>query len=131
MRPTMMPPKTPVSMVGIPMLVAVSIPRSFALTPIVARKNRKSHRACQRRHAVVVGQADCDTNGEEQREVGKDCTARLSHDLRDALRQPREVRAANTKQDTRHGKHRDGQHHAFADLLEIGEGAREDGHNVG
>ena len=37
----MMPPKTPVSMVGIPMTVAVSIPRIFAKTPIAARNTAK------------------------------------------------------------------------------------------
>jgi hypothetical protein len=48
--------------------------------------------------------------------------------LRNDWRQPREVRAADAKQDTRRGKHRDRQHHAFADLLEIGEGVGEGGH---
>jgi hypothetical protein len=33
-----MPPKTPVSMVGIPIDVDVATPRSFAMTPIAARK---------------------------------------------------------------------------------------------
>ena len=64
-------------MVGIPMTVAVSIPRIFAQTPIAARNTRKSNRARQRRDAVVVGQADRDADGKEQRQVGKDRAARI------------------------------------------------------
>ena len=36
-----MPPNTPVSMVGMPIAIDVSIPRSFAHTPIVARNTAK------------------------------------------------------------------------------------------
>jgi hypothetical protein len=38
MSPTTIPPKTPVSIVGIPMAVDVSTPRSFAMVPMDARK---------------------------------------------------------------------------------------------
>ena len=99
----MMPPKTPVSMVGIPMAIDVSIPRIFAQDAHRGEENRKSHRARQRRHAVVIGQADRHADGEEQRQVGKDRPAGLRHDLRDDLRQPREIRAAHAKQNARHG----------------------------
>ena len=90
-----------------------------------SQKHREAHRARKRCNTVVVGQADRDADRKEQRKIGKDRAAGLGHDLRDDLRQPRKIRAADAQQNARHGKHRDGQHHAFADFLEIRKGVGE------
>ena len=81
--------------------------------------------AGQRGDAVVFGQADGDADGEEQRQIAEDRVARFRHDERDALGQPREVRAADAEQDAGDRQHRDRQHHALADLLEEREGVLE------
>jgi hypothetical protein len=119
--PTTMPPKTPVSIEGMPMIGFTSMPWSFAHTPI-ARGRRPSRRARERGDAVIFREADGDADGEEQRQVAENGVARFRHDEREALGQPREVRAADAEQDAGDGQHRDRQHHALADFLEEGEG---------
>ena len=46
-------------------------------------EDREPNRACQRRHAVIIGQPDGHADGEKQRQVGENRSAGLRHDLRD------------------------------------------------
>ena len=70
-------------MVGIPMAVVVSMPADLRENAHRGQEDGKSPLSRQRRHAVVVGQADRHADGEEQRQIGKIAPPDCGHDLRD------------------------------------------------
>ena len=71
----MMPPKTPVSIEGMPMISLVSMPLSFAKMPIVGQEDDPTHRAGECGHTVVFREANGDADGEEQGQVAEDRAA--------------------------------------------------------
>ena len=121
----MMPPKTPVSIDGMPMIGRGLDAAQLRADAHRGEEDDVADRAGERGDAVVFRQPDGDADGEEQRQIAEDRVARRGHDLRDALGQPREVRAADAEQDAGDRQHRDRQHHALADLLEEREGVLE------
>jgi hypothetical protein len=72
----------------------------------------------QRRDAVVVGQSQRHADREDERQRAEDGAARLRHHIRQRRWQTREVRAADTEQQSGHRQHRDREHQRLADLLE-------------
>ena len=62
--------------------------RVFAQDAHGGEEDDQADRACERGHAVIIGQPDGDADGEKQRQVAENRSAGLRHDLRDDLRQP-------------------------------------------
>ena len=113
----MMPPNTPVSIDGMPITVAVVDAEELRERAHRGEQDDVAHRARERGDAVVLGEPDRDADREEQRQSSEDRAAGRGHHLRDGVRQPREVRAADAEQNAGDGQHRHRQHHALADLL--------------
>ena len=114
----MMPPKTPVSIEGMPMIGFQFDAAQFRADTQGGEKHHVTGRAGERGDAVVFRQANGDTDGEEQRQIGEDGVAGFRHDQRDAFGQQREVGAADAEQNAGDRQDRNRQHHAFADFLQ-------------
>ena len=76
--PTMMPPKTPVSIDGMPMIGFTSMPGELRAHAHRGEEHDIAGRAGERGDAVVVREADGDADGEEQRQIAEDGIARCA-----------------------------------------------------
>ena len=72
--------------------------------------------------AVILGEAEGDADGEDDRQIAKDGIATLGHHLRHDLGQEGEVGRADAEQKAGDGQHGYGQHQRLADLLQHSEG---------
>ena len=68
--------------------------------------------------AVVLGEAERDADGEDQRQVGEDHVARVLHQSAKRVPESMEVGRADAQQQTRDRQHRDRQHQGLADFLQ-------------
>ena len=64
----------------------------------------------QRRHAVIIGEAKCNTDSENQRHISKNGTARFCHNMGNHFWKPSEVSRTDAKQDPCDGQYGNGQH---------------------
>ena len=107
------------------MIGFTSIPCSFAHTPIAARKTTQPTVPPSAATPSFSVRPMAMPMAKSSGRLPKDRVAGFRHDVREALRQPREVRAADAEQDAGDGQHRNRQHHAFADFLQEGKGVWE------